>query len=113
VVLDNSLYVLGGCDTSHLDAVQMLRLDSLSWELMRLKLPRAAFHSPCFRTETQVYLLIEETLYSFSPIVVKPIKALPHGIRCETSYYGKGYLYYSNGCCIKLGCVGVSLTSLK
>jgi hypothetical protein len=78
-VLDNCLYDFGGCYTAHLDAVQMLRLESLNWELMRLKLPQAAFYSPCFRTEC-----------SFSPIVVKSIKALPHGIRCEPSYSLRG-----------------------
>jgi hypothetical protein len=95
VELENSLYALGGCDgRSNLDTVQKLSLDSLTWELMHLKLPRATYWIPCFKTNSQAYLVIEDTLYSFSPHEVKPIKTLPERIWCSTSYYSRGTLYY-------------------
>jgi hypothetical protein len=94
VVLDDSLYALGGYARGALDTVQKLSLDSLTWELMQLKLPQAARYLPCFKTETQGYLMIKETLYSFT-LQVKPIKSLPQGIDwCLTSYYSRGTLYY-------------------
>jgi hypothetical protein len=42
-----------------------------------------------------VYLIIKETLYSFTPLQVKPIKTV-QGINCEASYYSRGFLYYSS-----------------
>jgi hypothetical protein len=66
VELDNSLYALGGQADNGLDAVQRLSLDSLTWELMHFKFPQAVVYFPCFKTDTQVYLLIKETLYSLS-----------------------------------------------
>jgi hypothetical protein len=96
VVLDHSLYALGGkADKGILDTVQQLSLDSLTWELMQLKLPQAAHCFPCFKTDNQVYLGIKMTLYSFTPLQVKPIKPLPESIRCYSSYYSRGTLYYS------------------
>jgi hypothetical protein len=94
VVLDNSVYALGGYyRPQSLDTVQKLSLDSLTWELMQLKLPQAAHYIPCFSTETQVYLMINETMYSFTPLHFKPIKTVPP-IICVTSYYSRGTLYY-------------------
>jgi hypothetical protein len=60
---------------------------------MQLKLPEA-FYFPCFKTETQVYLVIKKTLYSFTPLEVKPIKTLDTRITCSSSYYSRGTLYY-------------------
>jgi hypothetical protein len=60
VELVNSLYALGGID-GLLDTVQKLSLDSLTWELIQLKIPIALFRFPCFKTNTQVYLLIRNT----------------------------------------------------
>jgi hypothetical protein len=99
VELHNSLYALGGDqgDVDYLDTVQQLSLDSLTWQLMQLKLPQAAFLSPCFKKDTEVYLVINKTLYSFTPLEVKPIKTLPEDIRCYSSYYSRGTLYYENG----------------
>jgi hypothetical protein len=98
VVLDNSLYVLGGhVSPADLDTVQKLNLDSLTWELMQLKLPQAARFLPCFKTDTQVYLVLEKTLYSLTPLQVKPIQTLDEGAsECESSYYSRGTLYYSD-----------------
>jgi hypothetical protein len=93
-VLDDSLYALGGYHCGK--AVQKLCLDSLTWELMELKCPRSTVPSACFKT-TQVYLVINTTLYSFTPLEVKPIKTLPQIIRCFSSYYSRGTLYYERG----------------
>jgi hypothetical protein len=95
VVLDDNLYALGGNAGKALDTVQKLSLDSLTWELMQLKLPQAASLFPCFKTDTQVYLMIKSTLYSFTPIEVKAVKTLAESIECISSYYSRGTLYYS------------------
>jgi hypothetical protein len=99
VELHNSLYALGGDQGigEYLDTVQQLSLDSLTWQLMQLKLPQAAFDFPCFKKDTEVYLVINKTLYSFTPLEVKPIKTLPEAIYCYSSYYSRGTLYYEYG----------------
>jgi hypothetical protein len=95
VELHNSLYALGGSHRGDsLDTVQQLNLDSLTWHLMQLKLPQADRLFPCFKKDTEVYLVIKETLYSFTPLEVKPIKTLPEYIGCSSSYYSRGTLYY-------------------
>jgi hypothetical protein len=49
VVVDNSLYALGGADTtSFIDTVQRLSSDSL-WQLMQLDFPKHAVLSPALR----------------------------------------------------------------
>jgi hypothetical protein len=98
VELHNSLYALGGFGNrlNRLDIVQKLSLDSLTWQLMQLKLPQADCDFPCFKKDTGVYLWIAETLYSFTPLEVKPIKTLPERItQCHSSYYSRGTLYYA------------------
>jgi hypothetical protein len=110
VELENSLYALGGFYVRLLDTVQKLSLDSLTWELMQLKLPQASYSIPCFKKDDEVYLVIGETLYSFTPFEVKQIKPLSESIRCYTSYYSRGTLYYEAGG-IKSLAVG-ELTSL-
>jgi hypothetical protein len=107
VELQNSLYALGGqinWEGYKLDTVQKLSLDSLTWQLMQLRLPQAAFGIPCFKTETQVYLVIRDTLYSFTPLEVKPIKTFFEDLEiwCDSSYYSRGTLYYECGEGIKL-----------
>jgi hypothetical protein len=112
VVLDNALYALGGSDDEEmLDTVQKLSLNSLTWELMQLKLPQAAYYFPCFKKDTEVYLVIENTLYSFTPLQVKPIKTLSNAIIGHSSYYSRGTLYYEHGIGIKSLGIG-ELTSL-
>jgi hypothetical protein len=99
VVLDNSLYALGGSTAGgkNLDTVQKLSLDSLTWELMDLKLPFEACSFPCFKIETQVFLLINWALYSFTPLEFKKIKTLDIDdiYSSITSCYGRGILYYT------------------
>jgi hypothetical protein len=102
VVLDNSLYALGGFDGRDLDTVQKLSLDSLTWELMQLKLPQAVSWFACFKKDTEVHLVIKETLYSFTPLQVKPMKRFKRSIsQCRKSYYCRYSLYYSDGYGIK------------
>jgi hypothetical protein len=72
---------------------------------MQLKLPQAANSIPCFKKDTEVYLVIEMTLYSFTPLEVKPIKTLPEDIGCISSYYSRGTLYWDWG-------LGIALTRL-
>jgi hypothetical protein len=106
VELHNSLYAFGGCQAmGYLYTVQKLSLYSLTWQLMQLKLPQAEGCFPCFKKDTEVYLVIEKTLYSFTPLEVKPIKTLPKEIRCYSSYYSRDTLYYEYG-------EGIELTRL-
>jgi hypothetical protein len=78
-----------------LEAIQRLSLDCLTWELMQLKLPQTASCFPSFKTDTQVILIIKETLYSFTPLQVRAVKTLPESISlCNSSYYSRGTLYY-------------------
>jgi hypothetical protein len=97
VVLDKCLYALGGSADRLIDNVQKLSLDSLTWELMQLKLPKERHSTCCLKTDTQVYLVIKKTLYSITPYKFKRIKTLRQNISwCITSYYSRGNLYYAN-----------------
>jgi hypothetical protein len=97
IEVENSLYALGGRDGRPLDTVQKLSLDSLTWELMMLKLPKAASLFPIFKTDTQACLVLKETLYSFTPLQVKAVRTLLEAISCSSSYYSRGTLYYELG----------------
>jgi hypothetical protein len=114
VELHNDLYALGGQGDGYREEledwvanldVQKLSLDSLTWQLMQLKLPQAAMIFPCFKKDTEVYLVISGTLYLFTPLEVKPIKALQQVV-CSSSYYSRGTLYYECG-------RGIELTSFS
>jgi hypothetical protein len=103
VELHNSLYALGGYgNRGFIDSVQKFDLDSLTWQLMQLKLPQPGASSLFFKTDTEVYLVIMKTLYSFTPLEIKQIKILPENIGGHSSYYRKGTLYYEGGSGIKL-----------
>jgi hypothetical protein len=94
VELENSIYALGGKDNQDVGTVvQQLSLDSLTWEVMQLKLPREAYLFPCFKSNTQVFMVIDKTLYSFTPLEIKPIKTAPEAIRLTQSYFSRGTLY--------------------
>jgi hypothetical protein len=97
VEVENSVYALGGRTYEKpFDTIQKLSLDSLTWELMQLKLPKIAPSLlPCFKTENQVYLVIKKTLYSFTPLKVRRVKNLGISIHSESSYYSRGTLYCS------------------
>jgi hypothetical protein len=77
VVVESSLYALGGYDDSDLDLVQKLSLESLTWELMQFRLPFAGRSFPCFKhRDTEVYLVVNKTLCSFTAFEVRPLKTL-------------------------------------
>jgi hypothetical protein len=106
VVVESSLYALGGqSDGVNLDLVQKLSLESLTWELMHLRLPYADCAIPCFKLrDTEVYLVVNKTLYSFTGLEVRPLKTLTKNIGSwfGTSYYHSGTLYCSSGKSINL-----------
>jgi hypothetical protein len=99
VVLERSLYALGGYDGSYLDLVQKLSLESLTWELMQLRLPHADREITCFKLrDTEVYLVVKKTLCSFTGLEVRPLKTLTEYIWSwrGVSYYRSGTLYCSS-----------------
>jgi hypothetical protein len=100
VVVESSLYALGGYGVaSELDLVQRLSLESLTWELMQLRLPLAGRCIPCFMLrDTEVYLVVNQTLCSFTAFEVRPLKTLTENIPSffGASYYHRGTLYCSN-----------------
>jgi hypothetical protein len=101
VVVEISLYALGGFDDSRkcLDLVQKLSLGSLTWELMQFRLPHAGSCIPCFKLrDTEVYLVVNKTLCSFTGLEVRPLKTLTEDTWSQygASYYRRGTLYCSN-----------------
>jgi hypothetical protein len=99
VVVENILYALGGYHESVLNLVQKLSLESLTWELMQFRLPFAGFGIPSFKLrDTEVYLVVNKTLCSFSAFEALPLKTLTEDIRSwyGASYYCRGTLYCSS-----------------
>jgi hypothetical protein len=99
VVVESSLYALGGYKgSSPLDLVQKLSLASLTWELMQFRLPFASCSIPCFKVkDTEVYLVVNKTLCSFTGFEVRALKTLTKNIQSwfGASYYHRGTLYCS------------------
>jgi hypothetical protein len=98
VVVESSLYALGGYDDSSLDLVQKLSLESFTWELMQFRLPCVGYDIPCFKVrDTEVYLVVNQTLCAFTALEVHPLKTLTENIQSwyGASYYHRGTLYYS------------------
>jgi hypothetical protein len=82
VVVENSLYALGGSDGSTLDLVQKLSLESFTWELTQFRLPFEGCSIPCFKLrDTEVYLVGNKTLCSFTAFEVHPLKTLTEVVR--------------------------------
>jgi hypothetical protein len=100
VVVENSLYALGGFDDSRaIEYGQKLSLESLTWKLMKYRLPFAGHAIPCFKLrDTEVYLVVKKTLCSFTAFKVRPLKTLTEDIHSMygASYYRRGTLYCSN-----------------
>jgi hypothetical protein len=99
VVVEKNLYALGGSVGSALDLVQKLSLESLTWELMEFRLPFAGYDIPCFKLrDTEVYLVVNNTLCSFTAFEVHPLKNLTKSIQSYSgaSYYHRGTLYCSD-----------------
>jgi hypothetical protein len=102
VVVESSLYALGGMEGffTPLDLVQKLSLEGLTWELMQLRLPYAGQGIPCFKLrDTEVYLVVKNTLCLFTGLRVHLLKTLTEGIRSYRgeSYYCRGTLYCCSG----------------
>jgi hypothetical protein len=98
VVIESSLYALGGYMESPINLVQKLSLECLTWELMQLRLPFAGYAIPCFKlSDTEVYLVVKNTLCSFTAFEVRPLKTLTKDIQSwrGASYYCRGTLYCS------------------
>jgi hypothetical protein len=77
VVVESSLYAIGGFNTLSLDFVQKLSLENLTWELMQLRLPYVGCSIPCFKLrDTEVYLVVNNTLCSFTTFEVRPLRTL-------------------------------------
>jgi hypothetical protein len=99
VVVESSIYALGGWDGSYLDLVQKLSLESLTWELMQFRLPFTGSAIPCFKLrDTEVYLVVNKTLCSLTALEVRPLKTLTEDIQSwfGASYYFRGTLYFSS-----------------
>jgi hypothetical protein len=100
VVVESSLYALGGFyKGSQLDLVQKLSLESLTWELMQFRLPFAGDYICGFKLrDSEVYLVVNKTLCSFTALEVRPVKSLTGHIQSwfGASYYCRGTLYCSS-----------------
>jgi hypothetical protein len=104
VVVESSLYALGGFVGRDLDLVKRLSLEWLTWEVMQLRLPYADCSIPCFKLrDTEVYLVVNKTLCSLTALEVLPLKTLTEDIGSwyGASYYHRGSLY----CCSMEGAV--------
>jgi hypothetical protein len=107
VVLESSLYALGGYVGSAIDLVQKLSLESLTWELMQFRLPHTGRLIAYFKlSDTEVYLVVNKTLCSFTGSEVRPLKTLTKDIQSwfGASYYRTDTLYcsYWNGGALRL-----------
>jgi hypothetical protein len=99
IVVESSLYALGGTGGSALDLVQKLSLVNLTWELMQIRLPFTGSSIPCFKVrDTEVYLIVNKTLCSFTSFEVRPLETLTESINswAGASYYRRGTLYCSD-----------------
>jgi hypothetical protein len=100
IVTKMSLYVVGGkYRGADLDCVQELSLESLTWKLMQLRLPIVSHRVPCFKvSDTQVYLVVNKTLFALTVLQVSYIKTLTEDIESfnGASYYCRGTLYCSS-----------------
>jgi hypothetical protein len=65
---------------------------------MQFRLPFAGYGIPCLNLrDTEVYLVVNKTLCSFTALEVRPLKTLTEDIQCRygASYYCRGTLYCS------------------
>jgi hypothetical protein len=102
VVLAGSLFLIGGkCNPwDNLNLIQRLNLDTLTWQIMQLNLPVSGLFIPCFKVcDTQVFLVMDKSLYSFTPFEIKRLRSvnMDEDISSFGScYYSKGTLYCSS-----------------
>jgi hypothetical protein len=95
---EQSLYTRGEYGKL-LDLVQKLSLESLTWELMQFRLPFTGCGIPCFKLrDTEVYLVVNQTLCSFTAFELRPLKTLTDDIHSwfGASYYRRGTIYCSS-----------------
>jgi hypothetical protein len=101
VVVEGSLYALGGYDADGaLDSIHKLGLKDLTWMTIDLKLPYTGCFS-CFKiSDAEVYLVMNKTPFSFTPLQVLPLKPLSEDIQSwrGPSFYSRGTVYSSNHC---------------
>jgi hypothetical protein len=67
---------------------------------MQFRLPHAGCGIPCFKLrDTEVYLVMNKTLYSFTGRQARPLKPLTEDITSwlGASYYHRGVVYCSSG----------------
>jgi hypothetical protein len=82
VMVESSLYAIGGWVGVELDLVQKLSLESLTWKFMQFSLPLIGLGIPCFKLrDTEVYLVVNQTLCSFTTLEVQPLKTLTKDIK--------------------------------
>jgi hypothetical protein len=96
VVVEKSLYALGGSNKEGpLDLIQKLNLERPShWRILQFKLPFAGFGIPCFKLRnTEVYLVVGQTLCSFTKSKVYPLLELSGSIQRR---YGACFFKTSN-----------------
>lgn len=79
VVVEESLYVLGGSSDTTLDLIQRLCLESLTWDVIPVRLPCAGSCFPCFTVQSQVYFILKDILFVFMPQTyqIRQVKQLP------------------------------------
>jgi hypothetical protein len=81
--------------TQDLQAQQCLSLE----DILYLRLPYAGYGIPCFKLrDTEVYLVVNKTLCSFTALEVRPLKTLGDDIFSwrRPSYFCRGTLYCSS-----------------
>jgi hypothetical protein len=96
VVYEGSLYALRAYNDRTVDLIQKLSLETLTWEAVQFRLPQADKHICCFKHDSQVYFIVNKTLYSLQTL--QALKTLPSEIRssCGPSHYSRGALYCSS-----------------
>jgi hypothetical protein len=101
VVIDRTLYVLGGHNTADLNLIQVFSLDWRHWRSDPV-LPSSGRSIACFKVcDTQAYFVLNRKLYSFRPQQtdqIQLVKLLAQDITsmCGPSHYDRGTLYCSS-----------------
>mmetsp|Transcript_29996 Transcript_29996/g.53212 ORF Transcript_29996/g.53212 Transcript_29996/m.53212 type:complete len:337 (-) Transcript_29996:2014-3024(-) len=95
-----SLYSIGGSSKllDGLNLIQKLDFESLSWNILPIKLPYAEFNLACFKLEeSHVFIVLKKSLYVFHPSTntLQHIRKLSANIQSwkGESYFSKGSLY--------------------
>lgn len=96
-----AMYVFGGLYRKGvLNIVQRLNLETLSWMLLPIKLPRPSWHIACFKVCDKIYFVLKDYLYSYSPSYesFRPVKKLPQKIQscCGACIYTASILFCSS-----------------